>query len=462
MATEADLIQKFKDLDIPVGADFEELIHAAFAGSNLADLVNSYDSRIATVETDLATKADDSKVVHDNKNGTEQLNGAQVQPFNKLSDTIGGRNLLPVSNYNSGYVNGADGTISHADGIAKEVISNFIPVDITQSYYCQIIQQVNNNQAWWGIGFYDANKQFISRPSTGNTIVTGTITSVIRMLPLGFPNISIPNVSTVVFPANTAYVRVSFRTYGNPIQASLEKSSVLSDWTPAPEDKADDSKVAHLSGANNFDTIPTVNNNPLLLASSLPSDLARTSQQTNFTAGLQSNGTAVATQTDVTTAVNTATENMADTTKATNFTAGLKSGGVNVATAADLKSLEDASWHEVSLPDSTILKNAHFMYRSELIDAHYNIPFILTGTVFMPNVKSSDGVILLDLSSYLPIPKDDYKNYTVNSAILGPSDKSFIESDNAGFDPNYYLGEEYLRIKFVNSDLVLYSTSGYA
>lgn len=53
---------------------------------------------------------------------------------------------------------------------------------------------------------------------------------------------------------------------------------------------SDDSKVAHLSGANNFDTVPTVDNNPLLLASSLPSDLARTSQQTNFTDGLQSNG----------------------------------------------------------------------------------------------------------------------------------------------------------------------------
>ncbi|MCW3779745.1 hypothetical protein OM945_12835, partial [Levilactobacillus namurensis] len=70
---------------------------------------------------------------------------------------------------------------------------------------------------------------------------------------------------------------------------------------------ADDSKVAHLSGANNFDTVPTVNNNQLLLASSLPSDLARTSQQTNFTAGLQS-------------------------------------GGVDVATTADLKSIKDSAW----------------------------------------------------------------------------------------------------------------------
>ena len=46
---------------------------------------------------------------------------------------------------------------------------------------------------------------------------------------------------------------------------------------------ADDSKVAHLSGANNFDTVPTVDNNPLLLASSLPSDLARTGSNQEFT-----------------------------------------------------------------------------------------------------------------------------------------------------------------------------------
>jgi len=57
MATEADLIQKFKDLNIPVGTDFEELIHEAFVGANLADEVDKYDSRINTVENNLdATK----------------------------------------------------------------------------------------------------------------------------------------------------------------------------------------------------------------------------------------------------------------------------------------------------------------------------------------------------------------------------------------------------------------------
>ena len=95
---------------------------------------------------------------------------------------------------------------------------------------------------------------------------------------------------------------------------------------------ADDSKVAHLSGANNFDTVPTVNNNPLLLASSLPSDLARTTKDANFTGKLQKSGIDVATTTDVKNAVNTATANMANTTKLANFTAGLQVNGKDVGT----------------------------------------------------------------------------------------------------------------------------------
>ena len=95
---------------------------------------------------------------------------------------------------------------------------------------------------------------------------------------------------------------------------------------------ADDSQVAHLSGANNFDTIPTVKNNPLLLASSLPGDLARLSQDANFTGKLQKSGIDVATTTDVTKAVNTATANMANTTKLANFTAGLQVNGKDVGT----------------------------------------------------------------------------------------------------------------------------------
>lgn len=133
--------------------------------------------------------------------------------------------------------------------------------------------------------------------------------------------------------------------------AGIEEVNVKQDkigYTPA-----DDSKVAHLSGDNNFDTVPTVNNNPLLLASSLPSDLARTGQDTNFTGKLQKSGIDVATKSDVTTAISTATANMVDSSKPTNFTAGLQSGGVDVATAADLKSIEDSAWYPLTLKNSS-------------------------------------------------------------------------------------------------------------
>ncbi|MDM7492238.1 hypothetical protein [Lentilactobacillus kefiri] len=139
---------------------------------------------------------------------------------------------------------------------------------------------------------------------------------------------------------------------------------------------ADDSKVAHLSGANNFDTVPTVNNNPLLLASSLPSDLARTGQDqeftgkntfdtapidkttghpyitkdsvpaisptladmtkdANFTGKLQKSGIDVATTTDVTNAIGVATTNMVDSSKPTNFTGKLQKNSSDVVTQAD-------------------------------------------------------------------------------------------------------------------------------
>lgn len=94
---------------------------------------------------------------------------------------------------------------------------------------------------------------------------------------------------------------------------------------------ADDSKVAHLSGANNFDTVPTVNNNPLLLASSLPSDLARLSQDANFTAKLQQNGQ------DVALANNTITRNP-DTSAvvdSVNFTGTAQKSGSSILAQSD-------------------------------------------------------------------------------------------------------------------------------
>lgn len=80
----------------------------------------------------------------------------------------------------------------------------------------------------------------------------------------------------------TSYSERYFRIYFGGKWYDWHKQLFAEDLTAGLATKADDSKVAHLSGANNFDTVPTVNNNPLLLASSLPSDLARTGQANTF------------------------------------------------------------------------------------------------------------------------------------------------------------------------------------
>ena len=100
------------------------------------------------------------------------------------------------------------------------------------------------------------------------------------------------------------------------------------------------------------------------------------------------------------------------------------------------------------------------MYRSELINTHYNTSFILAGTVYVqPWTRPSDGVILLDLSSYLPISKADYKNYTINSSTLGLTDTSFFGYDDS--DNSFNIPISYIKVKLVNSNLVLYSNYPY-
>ncbi|WP_260159100.1 hypothetical protein [Levilactobacillus brevis] len=285
--------------------------------------------------------------------------------------------------------------------------------------------------------------------------------------------------STFVVPKNitgigytNGFIQFSGSGTGTVSHLKLEKGSVATDWCPNPEDKvnvsdmrkpasdvagieevnakqdkigytpADDSKVAHLSGANNFDTVPTVKNNPLLLASSLPSDLARTgsnqeftgkntfdtapidkatgnpyitkdgvpavpstladtTKDANFTGKLQKSGIDVATKSDVTTAVSTATANMVDSTKATNFTAGLQAGGVDVATAADLKSVEDKAWRRLDFgPDDNLggaLVSSYIIY--QIHDDEKYLSFFYLGVGQSENKTFPDNTALMDLSS---------------------------------------------------------------
>lgn len=196
---------------------------------------------------------------------------------------------------------------------------------------------------------------------------------------------------------------------------------------------ADDSKVAHLSGANNFDTVPTVNNNPLLLASSLPSDLARTGSDQEFT-GKNTFDTAPidkATGNPYITkdGVPSIPSDVARTSQQTNFTAGLQSGGVDVATAADLKSIEDSAWRVLDFKNivndqgvTPSIDNASvFLYKLDETNKRIYMLFTLFGTFpatsnlyfnFSNVVKNISFPTFKKYGFYINIP--GYTSYTAN------------------------------------------------
>ncbi|WP_052951328.1 pyocin knob domain-containing protein [Levilactobacillus brevis] len=235
--------------------------------------------------------------------------------------------------------------------------------------------------------------------------------------------------------------------------AGIEEVNAKQDkigYTPA-----DDSKVAHLSGTNNFDTVPTVKNNPLLLASSLPSDLARTTKDANFTGKLQKSGIDVATKSDVTTAVSTATANMVDSSKPTNFTAGLQSGGVDVATAADLKSIEDSAWRQldnkyITVRSGKLSSNTNIIYKIDQITKRiYLSGFVIAsegaavtvnlshiikaststgnGITYYNGDSNSFGVSGLDTGNTFTIDTTDDDYCLIGFRIGGNSDPAYFE-----------------------------------
>ncbi len=284
------------------------------------DKTDDVDKKLQNKQDKLGfTAANDSTVVHtadmrkpaSDVAGIEEVSALQTQADNSAVGT----NLLLGTSKKLNTVN----ALNWNNNI-QEYLANTTTVNSDTPYTAR---------AWISPASHDMNLQIVWKDSSGNTRYGGGNT--ISAGTSGYSTWT----GTITASSSIQYVTVVFRaqqstassvSYG---EAKLERGSHATDWCPNPDDKvnvsdmrkpasdvagieevnakqdkltitpADDSKIAHLSGANNFDTVPTVNNNPLLLASSLPSDLARTSQQTNFTAGLQSGGVDVATAADL-------------------------------------------------------------------------------------------------------------------------------------------------------------------
>ncbi|WP_367296603.1 hypothetical protein [Levilactobacillus yonginensis] len=295
-----------------------------------------------------------STKVTDNKNGTEQLNGVQVQPFNKLSDTIGGRNLLIGSTDN----------IVHYDSVAgytiwKSSITQFnvgdtlnVSADITSNAGNTVLKVFLLSSAEIQIGYlsYSVSEGQTAHAFVSKTIPTGTTNILVQI-----DNGNTPGI------ANVCAINHQFANTG----------SIATDWTPAPEDKvnvtdmrkpasdvagieevnakqdkigytpADDSKVVHstgteeIAGQKTFDVAPIdkTTGNPYITKDgvpAVPSTLADTTKDANFTGKLQKSGIDVATTTDVTNAVSGATSQVAHLSGTNNFTGSIQHNGNSV------------------------------------------------------------------------------------------------------------------------------------
>ncbi|WP_225367476.1 phage baseplate upper protein [Lentilactobacillus parakefiri] len=227
--------------------------------------------------------------------------------------------------------------------------------------------------------------------------------------------------------------------------AGIEEVNAKQDkigYTPA-----DDSKVVHTSGdeeiagTKTFDTAPIdkTTGHPYITKDGVPAvpdTLADTTKNTNFTGKLQKSGIDVATTTDVSNAVNTATANIVDSSKPTNFTAGLRSGGIDVATAADIKSVENSAWRQLKngeLLGGTLLykidQSSNRIYILYSFDGYLNKgDTIADFSSIVNNITAISGKAFLDYAS------NDDSNYSEGQVdvhdLVTSSPASIVSSES--------------------------------
>ncbi|WP_260252375.1 hypothetical protein [Levilactobacillus brevis] len=310
--------------------------------------------------------------VTDNKDGTEQLNGVQVQPYNKLSDVTSLRNIaLQTDNVIPYTAKGGAGEVMKAFPLYSGFSS--LPSG-TQIYYSYDLVVTNADGGTQWLNWTSPWSNFAGRKSiTTDGIHHFQGTAII-------PDKDIVSGQTI-----SSTVDNSHATY-QITNLMIVVGSIPVTHLPAPEDKADDSKVVHktgdeeISGSKTFDTAPID----------------------------KATGNPYITKSDVTTAINAATANVVDrnpdtgvVSKPTDFTNLTVNGGKSVATRDDLKSIEDASWHTIT-GKSDSLSAYTCMYRKN--NEQKYVDLVLYGTMGITVDTSDSYTELLDLSEIISAP----------------------------------------------------------
>lgn len=152
------------------------------------------------------------------------VNGTPVDKVYSNGRQVYGRNLWIRSKAVSGFFDSsASGNILPSD--AENLVSDFISVDENQTYIysTDVVPTVSRlPQTWNAYIFFDSNKVSLGR----------------RLVQLG-PNVAMGTPQhtewVIKAPVGASFIRIGSR-YLKQGTAKLEKGSVPTPWTPAPED----------------------------------------------------------------------------------------------------------------------------------------------------------------------------------------------------------------------------------
>lgn len=215
-------------------ADIQSALTAAGTAQATAD------SKIVTFAQSsqpTATDVGDIWIDTDDNNKLYRWDGAawvdvhdpQIAEANEKIDNleVGGRNLYIVKDARNGYINSINGSVSEMQAANREQISDFIPVAegeklVFQAWAVTTATGSKAGSAWLGYAFYNSEKIYLgSRPNKyGGTIQADGYTY---------------NFYKITVPANAAFIRCSYRRVTDG-KAKLERGTLATGWTPAPED----------------------------------------------------------------------------------------------------------------------------------------------------------------------------------------------------------------------------------
>ncbi|OQJ73324.1 hypothetical protein BMS77_02055 [Leuconostoc pseudomesenteroides] len=215
----------------PVDSDTQEKIEAsvtkavAQVNAHTDEVKQVLSSDIATAKSQAASLANTAEA--NAKSEAVSAANSQAQNYvnqakSDINDTInalsvGGRNYFIMNNAVSGYI-GDDGKIYPSNG---DMASDFIAISPDETWQLTIWRAPNmtGNVVY---AYYDSNKAFI----TGSRLY--------RWWLPGEP----PITTSINIPHGVAYMRVSSQHIGGNqgAKVKVEKGTIATDWTPAPED----------------------------------------------------------------------------------------------------------------------------------------------------------------------------------------------------------------------------------